>query len=426
MRLTREAAGALLVGVLCTGPAFAQNQARVSNRALLSADAPDLIHVEPHLAVHPLDRQRMLVGSIVIRDGRMSVDLLSSEGEGVKWLRTSFPPCMADPWVTFAPGGRAYLACVGHAERGQSQLIYSSVDDGRSWSGPVEVPRELASYDHSALVIDTIAEPQRVYVAGMIGRPGEPETAYVTWSEDGARTFRRVNTLAFTDVRANVSNPVVLATGEIGVALNEFATGADYRPLREPRIWWVGFDPRTRSFSTPRLVAEAAPHATPQVSVVKGSDGVERVLIPFNDRRAGRRGVYLASSDDGGKNWSEVRVLAREDSTASGFGTVVGTSDQSGRVAVAWYEQPAGTPAGCWRIRFISSDDGGVTFAPPATISTDVFCIHELEAGVQRRWFTAGEYFGLAPAQPGSFRIVWAESRSGAFQLHTAVVSAAR
>ena len=70
-----------------------------------------------------------------------------------------------------------------------------------------------------------------------------------------------------------------------------------------------------------------------------------------------------------------------------------------------------------------ASLDGGGTFLPEVKVSTAENCPdtpQNAEAG--RRWVAGGDYFGLAAAAEGSFRLLWADSRDGIYQLRSSSV----
>jgi hypothetical protein len=77
----------------------------------------------------------------------------------------------------------------------------------------------------------------------------------------------------------------------------------------------------------------------------------------------------------------------------------------------------------CQHLYFAASRDGGGTFLPEVKVSTAENCPdtpQNAEAG--RRWVAGGDYFGLAAAAEGSFRLLWADSRDGIYQLRSSTV----
>jgi hypothetical protein len=95
--------------------------------------------------------------------------------------------------------------------------------------------------------------------------------------------------------------------------------------------------------------------------------------------------------------------------------------DNRGVVGVSWLEQA--NAAGCWRVMFAASGDGGETFTKAVAVSTEPSCVETPANGpAAGRWAWGGEYIGFAAAPDGTFRLVWPDSRSGVYQLRYAPI----
>ena len=423
----------VLALLLLCRPAVGQEgtvRLRVGPDRPVAPDAPSIVHVEPHLAVDGAEPDRLLVGAIVFRDGRMTVDLLMSPDGGDTWRRTPFPACQADPWLAASSRYRVYFTCAGSVEEPPvPQLVYRSSDGGRSWNGPTRLPvGDGGSFDHASLVVNPDAGRETVYVVGLQGRlqdarPARPlAVPFVARSTDGGAHFDRPQHLLWSDVMSNPVNPVALPNGDLGIVFYDFSVDGR-QGLESKRLWWVRWDHDEQTASLPHLVAETRATTTlPLLAAVRVADGTTSLHIAFDDRREDQAGVFLVSSHDEGESWDAPRPIAVEGGVAESFANPVVASGSGGTLAVAWYERPAGAGDGCWRIRFTASLDGGVTFSEPATVSSTVFCVAPAPSGPNRRWPAGGDYFGLAEAEPRTFRVVWADTRSGTYQLRTAAV----
>lgn len=110
-----------------------------------------------------------------------------------------------------------------------------------------------------------------------------------------------------------------------------------------------------------------------------------------------------------------------------------------GIVGLTWSDGRALKEDGAYRVRFTASLDGGRTFLPSKVVSSEVshtfgqgnvtpgpvsFVDHR---GIQRiaflstagRFFTGGDFSGLAAGRDGVFHPFWADSRTGTFQAWT-------
>jgi hypothetical protein len=394
----------------------------------VAPDEPRLPHVEPHLALDPSRPGHLVIATMVRRDGRMTVDVVRSTDGGERWDRRRFPECFADPWVVLGAGDRAWFTCAGHADGPTPQLVFRSSDGGRSWLDPVRLdPAGHSSFDHASMLVMPGTPHDTLLVIGMQGTRGDdPPLAapFVARSTDGGVTFGVPRRVVWSGVMSNPANPVRLAAGTVAFPVVDFSTDGR-TPLERRRVWWVRWDFGSERPSIPYLMAEVGVMSTlPLVarSVVPGGDEV--LHLAYDDVRDGEPGIFLVSSRDGGRTWTQPRPLARGErgDDAASFANPVVAAGAGGEVAVAWYERPVGSGEGCWVVRAAGSRDGGVTFTVPATVSSESFCVHQPENVPSRRWPAGGDYFGLAASGPAAFRVVWADARSGLYQLRTATM----
>ena len=147
---------------------------------------------------------------------------------------------------------------------------------------------------------------------------------------------------------------------------------------------------------------------------------------PFRDRvylqctKRGENGLGILGSDNRGERWSELgRANAREDDALRKTRSV--TVNNQGVLGVSWYERAKSSQ--CQHIYFAASRDGGKTFLPEVRVSTAESCPNTPQNGrAAERWQFGGDYSGLAATSDGLFHILWADSRSGIYQLYTATV----
>jgi hypothetical protein len=97
-----------------------------------------------------------------------------------------------------------------------------------------------------------------------------------------------------------------------------------------------------------------------------------------------------------------------------------------GVLASTWYETAQddageGCKRGCFDEYFSASVDGGVTFLPPVRVSSQR-SYRKWRLSTENRFGNGGDYMGLTADATGAFHPFWADSRSGTFQIYTAVV----
>ena len=400
-------------------------------------------HLEPHLAVNPRDPDRLAAAAIRADSAWYGIVAFLSRDAGRTWSESALPACDFDPWTAFLPSGEVLVSCLGRAEGPTSILVYRSVDGGRTWLAPVEVPRGAGSFDHPSMVADSepAAGPGAVYIVALhaVRTPsGRVLSApALSRSGDGGRSFSDAVRLQPTNVWANALNPVLLPDGSVGFGFVDYAVegpprsdGVNLRELTTPRVWWARSTDQGRTLSLPSLITEVQDISSHTTIAVDGSSGPYRGRLYFvvDDVRDGVGGVFACRSLDLGETWACPVRLSRDD--ASGVRRLpTAAVNGKGQVLVAWFE-PGGPPERrCWRLVASASLDGGETFLPPTAVADRVTCNDQpgnlvprpaAPFNVAARWPVGGDYFGLVALPDGAFRVLWADSRTGVFQLWTA------
>jgi hypothetical protein len=142
-------------------------------------------------------------------------------------------------------------------------------------------------------------------------------------------------------------------------------------------------------------------------------------------RNEGHTQVFLATSDDLGRTWSDPRVLNGTDRRLQNgdrpnhFMPVVEVS-AGGVVGVLWYDRDAHDDNLGYTPRFAASLDGGVSFLPSVPLATPGNVAVEGELRVN-----GGDTAGLAVDADGVFHAAWIDNRSGSHQMWTTTVRVA-
>jgi hypothetical protein len=99
-----------------------------------------------------------------------------------------------------------------------------------------------------------------------------------------------------------------------------------------------------------------------------------------------------------------------------------------GVLGVSWYDarhdpDTSRGRARCQELFLAASLDGGRTFLPDLPVSTGRNCPAQPRNGqAGTRWRAGCDYHGLVAAPDGRFHLLWADSRSGVYQLRFASV----
>lgn len=473
MRTCPRSAVVVLITLHLPGAAIGQVEdgagIEVGPRVLVSADAPELSHVEPHLAVDPTDPDHLLAAVAVLPDSAPHrVDAFVSFDGGESWERKALPGLSdtesLDPWVAFGAAGRPVVTALvhDHEKAGPSGsapaaiAVFRGGEGGRSWQGPELVSYGLgSSYDQQKVGADHSGGPYdgRLYIAGFHWgprtRPGNlPTSAVGVISSDNGVTFAGPRELSANNVQKASVQPVVLTDGTLVLLYREWGLLPDFQ--RTDLLWAVHSTDGGTSYSPPFLVsawtspgfADAASAAAgPWTDRIYGAwiedvDAVPARTSAADFRRDAPRSLRVAHSDHRGMNWSEPVTVAStgEDMRLTTFRIA---ADGAGDVAAVWtVTRMAQDGRQCHDWNVSVSTDGGDTF-PHATPLSETAC-HPLPGGlvmysmghqyasVMPRFGRGGDYFGLVGLPDGGFHVLWSAAEDGVMRLWSSSIRVRR
>jgi hypothetical protein len=237
-----------------------------------------------------------------------------------------------------------------------------SVDGGEIFGTAVQVTvEEQGEVTMVVTALDEEGNPFLVWLNGSALR--------FSRSFDGGETFSEPVTIG--DGSCECCQPQIVVRGEdVHIAYRSLEPGNEAGDIRD--IVMISSEDAGGSFQPVRRVSDAhwylpaCPIAGPSLAADDG-----RFLITWMDGRSeppgtfGRGDVWLATSQDGGATFSaNVRINPDEDMHHTLPTVAVGPG---GRIHVAWEAHPQGP--GQVLLYYSTSDDGGLTFAPPQIIA---------------------------------------------------------
>jgi hypothetical protein len=397
----------------------------VDFEALVTADDPEGVYVEPQIAVDPADPSRMVVAAIHLREpasdawqDRQTVAVFASRDGGRSWARRALEKLpdtwvAGDPWLAWGPGSRVYLSAVvaeSLTRRGALQFtgVFHSLDGGWTWGdGPERPFPDSARQDHPwiGVVDSTIA------VAGSIAdRTGEGLHLATGRATDPP--------LFWSTGRLEPGWPQVNLGG--GALMPDGALVMSYYTMVPPRRYAVRrLEPGGARGPEAVLAEDFPPLGFPPLARQRGTN---RVFAAWAEGPEPSITLRVAVSPDGGRSWAPGGAIAPD--TGFSLRTLPALAvARDGTVALVW--QALDERGACTRLEGAVSVDGGRTFLPPARVSAAASCFGTAANGAAASRFRlgGGDYQGLAPAGSGpTFQAVWADSRSGTFQIRTARV----
>jgi len=389
---------------------------------------------EAHLAVNPNNPNHLVAGVIMVRAPDMSqldCAALTSFDGGATWVSHELgEPSCGDPWVAILPDDVVLFAVLGS----EGLLVYRSADGGRTWPDtPLPMGR---GHDHETMVVDETSGARNgtVYLTS-VHRTERPETGtlrdavYIARSSDAGRSWEPHSFFPF-NLSFNAMTPIVLSDGMLVVSFSDYSRrGQDGGGvwLDAQRDWVATSSDGGRTFSVPLFVTGSCERTFPTL-------GVDRSSGPYQDRLyylcndGDFEHVYLHHSSDRGESWSDPVVVSKGAGRRGYVRTPAIAVNPEGVVGVSWYDgrNDRARYRGIYRCQqmfFAASLDGGETFLDEIQVSTDLSCPDTPDNGeAGRRWPAGGDYHGLVALPDGRFRIMWADSRDGKYQLRTATV----
>lgn len=404
----------------------------------VSVSRADVVHVEPTIAASPSDPSRVVIASMIVRRPRSrdfqdswSVVVYATRDGGRTWHERALPGLSADlvagdPWLTWTRRGVVYLTCLVTRSfldgKPTSTWVFRSTDGGWTWSEPERgIFGPGGEVDHPVVTAaDGGGRPSAVHVLGTMAS-GEDEGVRVASLAPGEAEFSPIEPYTVDRRGVNLGGAAALPGGELVLTY--------FQMRRPPHGLWSVHRSAGGGWEESRVREAILPVGFPSVAVDRsGGPYGGRVYAAWvegvdpSDQSDLR--VVLSHSDDRGRSWS-TPVHAHEDARPSRRTLPTVVVNRDGVVGVAWIDaRNSPGRSDCTELYVAVSSDGGATFAPEVPVTDTSSCFGTRENGAAaRRWrLGGGDYLGLSADADGAFRVAWADSRTGRFQLWTADV----
>jgi hypothetical protein len=286
-------------------------------------------------------------------------------------------------------------------------------------------------------------------IRGQAFRTGSGHWRYgpsISRSEDRGSTFQQPVILDLNDLDNQLLDGKILSDGTLIVLFYDFEPRSRgytrSRFLTKSRTWTVSSQDDGQTFSSPSLVVE---HPTSLMAVDGSSNHRDRLYVTFSALAEKQQetwvlepspitsNVYVIYSDDRGERWSD--PIKVNDNRKAGFkhDKPMIAVNREGVVGVAWYDRRNDPNNKCFDVYFSASMDGGLSWLPNVRVTEVTSCsdvagnlvpqAEDKPFNVSARWPVGGDYSGIAAAPDGRFHVLWADSRTGLYQLWTAAIS---
>lgn len=395
-------------------------------------------HIEPAVAVNPLDPRNLLAVCRVFVGSRIGVAAYTSFDGGVTWqgrgvLPGLVPDFDGNPTVAFDSHGRAYVCCVVATQgppRHGDVLMWRSDDGGRGF-GPATtaIAGGPGLVDHPSLTIGTGSRrgSAPLYLAaGVYGT--DDDGVVVARSTDGGRTFQPPHVLdPATGARAIAP---VAAAGPAGSLTVVYITPS---PSGDVLLKAVTSGDHGETFTEPCTLAEV-PAMAPGLGDVTAKSGpalaaaadgglVCTAVTAFDDA-TGMSRLLLTTSNRPTKPapaWNRPMTVATSDELVY-LQPQVAIADDN-RIAISVYALSLATlrvDVLLYLSHPVRAAPTRPAFGPPLRVTTQAFDPRRAIDTGSTHWL--GNYQGLAAAPGHVFHPVWTDTRTGRAQIFTAAV----
>jgi hypothetical protein len=428
-----------------------------------------VVHMETYVSASATNPDLLLAGGELIfpgrRTGASEAQIYRSTDAGARWNPVLLPNEANGGWDNAIAGGlgdSAYFL-TSNSERGLT--LYRTNDGGATWASTILA----VNWDRPHIAIDTTEGRfgGSFYVAGEAD-----DGVRLMRSVDGGKTFSSPVTACSHPTGWNAatsSSPLVLRGGTVVVPCLPY-------PNDPERASWINaevgivfsqdggrtFSPYHKIFSIHRaLDRESFTARSHGLVMLSGNfmQGPSFAVAPptgqFHDRiyaawqdidSTGGSQLLTAHSEDRGLTWSApipVNSSSSRGGSPARQGVPMAAVSRDGVLGVAWFDGRLSQDGKGYDVYFTASLDGGQTFLPAARVSTVTsvparglnilpsFEVVRSETGDKLKIqvtspfsdrATGGDYSSMAVDAAGRFHPLWADARSGGWQVYTATI----
>ncbi len=376
--------------------------------------------VEPHICAHPSDPNILLVAAMVVTDVnrpyqscRLS-SFFSNDG-GETWTETAHDFWGYDPWTTILASGEAVMAWLGTKGSFRHQFpiqFFASKNGGKSWAIEPQTIHNVHGHDGTKMA----SSGSSVYFSTVRFR-GDMSADVVLYERQGRGEFQEVAQVDAQGLRLNFCEPAILTDGTVIVPASHH--------LR--KAWIQRYTPEPSELSERYTITSEPGGGLGYMRLASddspGSPFVDRLYFVRAAGQQGSRGVWLNTSEDGGKSWSQdLKVDQFDDGRPSRANVASVAVNTDGVVGISWMDRRIDPDAN--DLYFTISTDGGMTFRRPVRVTTESSNPRTPQnADVANKFPGGGHYLGMTAKADGSFQLVWSQVVEVVFQLQTTSMS---
>jgi hypothetical protein len=437
----------------------------------------EVAHAEMMVSANPVNAKQLIGASTVLagEDGAPVVKSYASVDGGYTWFDFLPPDQLTgwagDPQAIYGATGTPFFVALEPGKKGApcaGMCFYRSTDAGHHWAAPLTVS---AHGDHEQIVVDNTNGRfrGRIYLAAETGTfkdklklTGRVSTVQLFTSSDDGKSFSGPVAAGSRENRGLAVYPLmVLSDGTLAAPLLEYPNWAEDQTTSTAQMWLTLSTDGGASFGPMTKVQEIYHGSSNEMDEWKGrfdslSDPVyaadtfgnhfrDRIYVVWADFRHRNPRLLFSSSSDRGKSWTTVKeVSPGQAADTSQFMPKIEVN-RGGVLGIMWYDTRDVTDRSGYDLYFTASLDGGETFLPPTRVSSqssfpagagnirpsaygqekspddDSLAVEFLSGW--SRWPNGGDYMGMTSDIHNVFHPLWADARSGVFQIYTCPIT---
>ena len=401
----------------------------VGKNMLIKYANPKLPLVEPHIAVNPINNDHMVIAAMVydsasVSDSRTHFAIFATKDNGKTWKQTSLDMKVAfDPWVSVKDNNKVMLVGLVGFENNYRNFLgyYTSSDGGLSWSK--DVVNLGGGHDHPTLIIDH-KHNDRLYLLSCLVKRNEAKQAinyvYLNYTDDwkafqDSAVMFATGTNSMNNLTAAIYNGTVVMPYIQYSIVNNIPNTPSVNVVHADSAGFIsGPFPVTEKLGTRKGFPVFA------IDTIGSFKGRRYFVKNSGAAPARSQGLFLQYSEDGGKTWSGDIRIDHNEANEKFIRTAAIAVNKKGILGVTWVDRRNDSSLKKNDIYFTISTDGGKTFHQEVrvtAVNSDPMTAANGKAA--ERHISGGDYLGCVAKPDGSFQLVWADSRSGVFQLYT-------
>lgn len=398
----------------------------LKNNIQISIKNKDLPHVEPHLVVHPTQKNHLVAVSMVYDKPYTKDRIVTyySDDGGHNWQEGKFSVetvSGTDPWLAYGNDGTVYLVYLpGYA--------HLSEDNGKTWSEAYRISGD-SNQPYDFIKINVTDNHVCISASQSI-------------RDENNDLVSPISIIMATKDLSQFEPPIQILPGNLNYQIGIPATipgtdtllipfyemsDIDDNLLEYNRIWVILFDAENRKVFTPKWTGFAGGSPTLVINPVL----INRVHLFWYERTEQSWKMKSSFSDDNAIHWSEPVGVEDVERSEGDYGIQPTVAiNKEGGIGVIWPDHRTDSLTNEYGVYFSYSGDGGNTFSNSILISNITSPNtkkNEIQIGnsgrtVAERFAVGGDYYGLSAIENNEFVALWSSNKTGAFQLWVNII----